>query len=247
MVSMLRSTDPVLPMPAQTTQLSPFSTRPSTCNTTVPVLLSLLPMKELRSSEELPLLTDKLSEEVHALKLQSDARDPTDTESALPEKVSILPISSNSMSDTPGMREDATLHLDPPPRSKSSPELPLPMESKPSKVDAKVLKNAENGEVSTSAELMPEEHGEEKRMSTPSEMDTASNSEEPPSEMDKLMPPSQESSPLEELDSKKEDAELPVSPTESGTDKPTVSPSPSGPTELEFMYLLTCSCRLKDI
>merc|ERR1712070_382171 len=203
--------------------------------------------KELMFSEELPLLTDILSEEVHAPKLQSDARDPTDTESALPEKVSILPISSSSKPDTPGMREDATLHLDPLPRSLSSPELLRNTESEPSKVDAKELKNAENGEASTSAELMPEDPGVVKRMSTPSEMDTASNSEEPPSEMDKLMPPSPESSPLEELDSKKEDAELPVSPTESGTEPPTVSPSPSGPDELEFMYLLTCSCRLKDI
>merc|ERR1712070_1309279 len=177
--------------------------------------------KELMFSEELPLLTDILSEEVHAPKLQSDARDPTDTESALPEKELILPISSSSIPDTPGMREDATLLLDPELRSKSSPELPLLMESEPSKVDAKEHKNAENGEVSTSADLMPEEPGEVKRTSTPSRMDTASNSEEPPSEMDKLMPPS-----LEELDSKKEDAELPVSPTESGTDLPTVSPSP---------------------
>merc|ERR1711998_479020 len=140
----------------------------------------------------------------------------------------------SSTPDTPGMREDATLHLDPEPRSKSSPELPEPTESEPSKVDAKELKNAENGEDSTSAELTPEDPGVVKRMSTPSEMDTASNSEVPPSEMDKLMPLSPESSPLEELDSRKEDAELPVSPTESGTDPPTVSPSPSGPDDHEI-------------
>merc|ERR1712167_459103 len=98
----------------------------------------------------------------------------------------------------------------------------------------KTIWNAENGEDSTSADPELKDPGVVKRMSTPSRMDTASNSTEPPSEMDKLMPPSPESSPLEVLSSKKVDAELPVSPTESGTDLLTVSPSPSGPTELEF-------------
>merc|ERR1711998_244232 len=137
MVSTLRNTEPVNPMLVQNTLSSPFSTRLSTPTSMVPVLLSLLPMKELRFSEEPPLLTEEPSEMVLALKDQSDARELTDTESALPEKELILPISSSSIPDTPGMREDATLLLDPELRSKSSPELPLLMESEPSKVDAK--------------------------------------------------------------------------------------------------------------
>merc|ERR1712100_918683 len=100
----------------------------------------------------------------------------------------------------------------------------------------KTIWNAENGEDSTSADPEDPVNGVVEKMSTPSRMDTASNSEEPPSEMDKLMRPSPESLPPEELNLKKEDAEPPVSPTESGTDLPTVSPSPSGPTECEFSY-----------
>jgi len=136
---------------------------------------------------------------------------------------------------TPSTMEDATLLRDLKLRLKSLEELPKLTESQPTVEDAiETIWSAESGEDFTCADPVETENGVVKRMSTPSRMDTASNSTEPPSEMDKLMPPSLESLLLEVLSSKKVDAELPVSPTESGTDLLTVYPSLSGPTELEF-------------
>merc|ERR1711998_628797 len=215
---------------------SPSLTTLSIWITTVPALLSPPLTRESRSSEELPLLMENISEMDTAPKLQLDAKIPTDTKSVPQEKVrSIPPISSSSTESTPGETATASKLEDPKLKLPSSNQKPLLVDGiSTEEVATNQACTAWNGETCMSACGTKMANGVVKRTSTPSRMDTASNSMEPPSEMDKLMKPSLESSPPVVPSSKKVDAELPVSPTESGTDLPTVSPSLFGPIEYEI-------------
>merc|ERR1712100_65152 len=215
---------------------SPSSTRLSTWTTTVPAFLSPPPMRELTCSEKLPLHTENTSSGDTAPTNQSDARTPTDTKSVLPMKVrSIPPISSSSTEFTPGKMEHASKSEDPKLKFTSSNQKPLPTDGISIEEDAtNQACTAKTGETCTSACGTKTENGVVKSASTPSRMDTASNSMEPPSEMDKLMKPLLESSLPEESNFTKDAAKPPVSMTESGTKKPTVSGFPFGPTESEI-------------
>merc|ERR1712100_818475 len=148
MGSPLRNLVRVNPMPAQTTQLSPSSTKPSIWTTTVPAFLSPPLMRELMSLERLPKLTVNTSSGDTAPTNQSDARIATDTKSVLPEKEkSIPPISSSSTEFTPGKTEPASKLEDLRLKSMSSSQKLLPTDGISIKVLAtKVECIAKNGE-----------------------------------------------------------------------------------------------------